>query len=448
MSDNQYVLLTCVGTTDPVRGYHDGGMVHIMRHYRPYAVYVYISAAMRREEESDNRYEKTFAYIRQNWGGYDPKVVKVYDDIEDVSDMDAVASPLTELMRRIQEEEAIDTGKTVLVNLSSGTSQMGMVLLQLSLDLKYHAKGIQVKNYEKGPGSSERTTDKNYFVDLQLECNEDEEPGAPNRCVEAQLLYQKYQNQVQRIRALLDKRDYSALYTLRANLPATAAQLVKHLMYRSALQAEDARKVAQQLSLGFDLYPADWKKASPRSDFQEVSEFYLLLKNLQVTGRYTEFVLRLNPFVIRVQKRLLRTKLSYFDSLMETRKRRGYVFCPEKLQQYDAQLKQRLDNALGQAADERPLSIHLLNCLIQQLPFSVETKDFFQKCEELNVANRNEAAHDLHEVTDKDIKDVCGYTSKQLLAKLQELLQELYPECLPELFAIYDRCNQFILALL
>ena len=66
---NQYVLLTCVGASDPVRGCHDGGMLHIMRHYRPYAVYLYISPEMKAEEERDNRYEKAFVRMRESWRG-------------------------------------------------------------------------------------------------------------------------------------------------------------------------------------------------------------------------------------------------------------------------------------------------------------------------------------------------------------------------------------------
>ena len=29
------ILFTPVGDTDPVRGYHDGGTLHILRHYAP-----------------------------------------------------------------------------------------------------------------------------------------------------------------------------------------------------------------------------------------------------------------------------------------------------------------------------------------------------------------------------------------------------------------------------
>ena len=37
------VLFTCVGTSDPVREMRDGSMLHIMRHYRPEKVYIFLS---------------------------------------------------------------------------------------------------------------------------------------------------------------------------------------------------------------------------------------------------------------------------------------------------------------------------------------------------------------------------------------------------------------------
>lgn len=39
----QKIFFSCFGTTDPVRGMRDGGMLHILRFYRPEAVYLFLS---------------------------------------------------------------------------------------------------------------------------------------------------------------------------------------------------------------------------------------------------------------------------------------------------------------------------------------------------------------------------------------------------------------------
>lgn len=40
--DERYVLFSPVGTSDPIRGYKDGPMLHIARVYRPYKIYIFI----------------------------------------------------------------------------------------------------------------------------------------------------------------------------------------------------------------------------------------------------------------------------------------------------------------------------------------------------------------------------------------------------------------------
>lgn len=37
------ILFTCAGTSDPVRGNRDGGILHIMRYYHPKRVYLFLS---------------------------------------------------------------------------------------------------------------------------------------------------------------------------------------------------------------------------------------------------------------------------------------------------------------------------------------------------------------------------------------------------------------------
>ena len=50
------ILFSCVGSTDPVRGLRDGSMLHIMRHYRPDKVVLYLSAEIR------ERMQKTIGF--------------------------------------------------------------------------------------------------------------------------------------------------------------------------------------------------------------------------------------------------------------------------------------------------------------------------------------------------------------------------------------------------
>ena len=127
----QKIFFSCFGTTDPVRGMRDGGMLHILRFYRPEAVYLFLSREIAELDRADQRIEKTFAYLQENWDGYCPEVIRQETDISDPSDMDILLEPMQALFQRAATEHP---EAEILINLSSGTPQMQVILAQLALD--------------------------------------------------------------------------------------------------------------------------------------------------------------------------------------------------------------------------------------------------------------------------------------------------------------------------
>ena len=128
----QKIFFSCFGTTDPVRGMRDGGMLHILRFYRPEAVYLFLSREIAELDRADQRIEKTFAYLQENWDGYCPEVIRQETDISDPSDMDILLEPMQALFQRAATEHP---EAEILINLSSGTPQMQVILAQLALDV-------------------------------------------------------------------------------------------------------------------------------------------------------------------------------------------------------------------------------------------------------------------------------------------------------------------------
>ena len=277
------VLFTCVGTSDPVREMRDGSMLHIMRHYRPEKVYIFLSKEMEDFEKADRRLEKTFCFVNEKWADGTAEAVYEYSGLFNVADMDAVADPLFAFFEKMIRE---NPDSRVLINLSSGTPQMKTVLAQLAV--------------------SGRTNEDGYDVQLELELNEDEAPDAPNRCSEPRLFAIQRDRARAQIGSLLARRDYRALEAIGDQLPPDILPLIRHLAARNDLQTEEAYKLARTLSLPFKLYPA---KRAAGEEYRELSEYYLLLRNLQLTGRYSEFVLRLNPFLTHLMARQIEMSL-------------------------------------------------------------------------------------------------------------------------------------------
>ena len=68
------LLFTCMGTSDPVRGYHDGPMLHIIRHYRPEVICVFLSGEAAALDGCGARLDTVLSHIQNNWGGYAPEL--------------------------------------------------------------------------------------------------------------------------------------------------------------------------------------------------------------------------------------------------------------------------------------------------------------------------------------------------------------------------------------
>ena len=63
-----------MGTSDPVRGYHDGPMLHIIRHYRPEVICVFLSGEAAALDGCGARLDTVLSHVQNNWGGYEPEL--------------------------------------------------------------------------------------------------------------------------------------------------------------------------------------------------------------------------------------------------------------------------------------------------------------------------------------------------------------------------------------
>ena len=439
------ILFSCLGSTDPVRGEHDGPMLHIARHYRPDKILWYLTKEMQMINEKDHRYELAIDCLKKQCPGYEPEILPpCYSSQEDVSDFDgfydAFYEELLNLSRRYPNAE-------ILVNLSSGTPQMKVTLALLSSTLQFPIRAIQVKNFEKRSGTSERTTSKNYELEYELELNEDAEPGAPCRCSEPQLMLIQRNKRRAQVDSLLQHYDYAALLDMRETLPETVMPLIQHLANRCVynpaayMQAKGIREI--------ELYPAGAPNAASYPVYRELSEYTLVLKLMQCTGRYTDLVIRLNPLIIRLQKSWLEKEGDVDFSRFGYRDHQGeMIMDPEKIYETAPDFAKLLNARYESRGGFRkgPLNIVFCNYMAEWLK-KAGTKQgvLFQNLEKLNK-KRNESAHNLKNVTEEEIQKILGYSSSRLIEELIDLLRIIYPQHYrKELFSIYDTANHYIL---
>lgn len=449
------ILFTCAGTSDPVRGNRDGGILHIMRYYHPKRVYLFLSQQIADLEAQDHRFEKTFQHIQEVCAAqgivYQPSLFMHNSQLCDASKIDLVEKPLLEYFTSVAAE---NPNCRILLNLSSGTPQMKTLMQFLAVDSPYHVLGVQVDGPQQNKKDQSRTDNETYNVDYELETNYDDEPDClpegerRNRTSEPEMFAIKHQRHRQQFNKLLKRRDYDVLLEIPQKLPEQLRMLLKHLSARNNLQSEEAYKLSNKLTnLGFPLYPA--KKSN--SHYRDLSEYYLLLRNLQKLGRYSEFVLRLNPFLTE----LLYTLLMQTEFTGYLKKNNGRIdVATDVLNSKQPELMKRLQaEAQRTLLDYKNFSIFLgISMLLVTDTLSDAHQNFLRACNALNTAQRNTAAHQLHAVLEEDIKHDCffgikHYGSAEIVQKLGELLAQAYPDvCDKSLFRIYDRCNDYIKA--
>lgn len=449
------ILFTCAGTSDPVRGNRDGGILHIMRYYHPKRVYLFLSQQIADLEAQDHRFEKTFQHIQEVCAAqgivYQPSLFMHNSQLCDASKIDLVEKPLLEYFTSVAAE---NPNCRILLNLSSGTPQMKTLMQFLAVDSPYHVLGVQVDGPQQNKKDQSRTDNETYNVDYELATNFDDEPDClpegerRNRTSEPEMFAIKHQRHRHQLLKLLERQDYDAMLDMSQNLPKQLRTLLQHLNARNNLQSEEAYKLSKELTdLGFPLYPA----MKSDSHYRDLSEYYLLLRNLQKLGRYSEFVLRLNPFLTE----LLYTLLMQTEFAGYLKKNNGRIdVATDVLNSKQPELMKRLQTeAQRTLLDYKNFSIFLgISMLLVTDTLSDAHQNFLRACNALNTAQRNTAAHQLHAVLEEDIKHDCffgikHYGSAEIVQKLGELLAQAYPDvCDKSLFRIYDRCNDYIKA--
>lgn len=439
------VLYSCIGTTDPVRGLRDGGLMHIMRFYRPDIVYLFLTSEILRLDKKDNRIAKTFSHIKENWDGYVPQVIRYETDIEDPSDMDILTEPMNKLFQRVLRE---NPGDQILLNLSSGTPQMQILLVQMALDPRYSTRGVQVKKPEKRSGTAARTSEDPYPVDEALLLNEDDEADPPNRCCEPKMMAVRREAVRNQLVALVSQRNYAAISQMGAQLPAPIPKLAKHLDYRSHFLLSEAQKAASGLT-GLGLF-ADQGKMSYA--IYEMVEYFGVLRHLVYLKRYTDFVLRLNPFLVRLQLTMLEEKLKKIHVQTEkviVKDGSHIKINANGMQEKLPEMCAFLEDKMHSKVQDRDVSISALNGMLEYLNIDKDPLALLIDCEKLNSRLRNTAAHNLFSISDESIRAICNRSAEDIVKALEKtllhVLEQYDQKELKKRLTVYERCDAYIL---
>lgn len=438
------ILFTPVGTTDPVRGYHDGAMLHILRHYPVDKVIVFLTEEMGEHEKNEGWYSKGIQSVKKEC-----PVEWIYSGIKNPQQFNEL-TVLQEAFGQVYSREAKDT--EWLLNISSGTPQMKTVMSLLAIDYD-RTKAIQVNSPERKSNVGIEPNKEQDMLEM-LGCNYDIDSKEPNRCIEPKLrLLRKYGIRLQ-IASLVENYEYGgALDILRQNkelFPGDTERLLRHAVDRENLQWKEANKVIASYQ-GKQLIPSA----------NEFTEYFRVMILKQLKGQLPDFIIKLSPILLELGKKYMEKLEPQFriqdcgylrggDRALVITRRNMEAYCPKLLSYMDNQFPYT-------GFRDAPLSMDIITYVCEYLKLNdkkqdtdhAKLTDLFTRLRLIEQLGRNPIAHTITNLTEEKLKHLktkegkeVGMNSKELLSRLQEAI------CIVTRSKIaldYDRLNGYIL---
>lgn len=445
------ILIAAVGRTDPIRGEHDGPILHIVRHYRPEAVILILSEEIGKEEAEYHHNETAIHLLDKEC-----KVEPIQTEIHNAHSYDDFSTAFLTICGEVRKRYP---DKKVLLNITSGTPQMETALCMIAISDPEHYMAIQVSN---PAGSSTRTDAFNPRKDLVedwFEMDLDNLEGSPCRCHEPRLLnFRRPMVQLQ-IVSLMENYDYSGALLLyqenRQNFSEKTGLLLEHARRRLNLEHREAEQTAVKLGMKDELYPIK------RSDIAQLTEFFNSMRIKQARGELNDFSMRLEIMTLYLGRYLMekRMRVAMEDITVGRDLKNSHIMylskdkCTKKIPGIQKYLDEQFsDKKMGKFEWEKPVNALSVVHIVKFLSTQPGNEKYGNAADELirwSVLSgqvRNPAAHTIVAITDEIIKESYGNKdSAALVRSIRAVLRQAFGnEGKDEAFAIYERINEMV----
>ena len=438
----KYVLFSPVGTHDPI-GVVDkdgkpseGSMLHIIRHYKPDAVYLYITKEL---NYNDNRYEK--AIKKFNPDCEVKEIISELDD-DDVNSYDAFIEDFRKYITEIYDKYN-KKGYEILLNVASGTPQMKSNLI-LEVITNNNTKLIPVQVYT--PTKEKNFKDIFKFEDLDKIDIEKEYKN--NRCKEPRILSFKRAKIQSQIESLIENYEYSSAHKLFIEDRKDISQLfnddlkkiLHHAYLRVNLKYNEANKIINLQNKG--LTDAE----------NELLEYYYVMKLKYKKEELSDFILRISPFATDLLFYYLQINVPALNKVLIDSKNGKQISINSSSDKnliniYNSKYNANYIN--NKKADSFINLDRLLKIMEYYKNNGVSSKmiNKFLDIRKIERDVRNNVAHRMINITEQFINEKVGLSSEDILKKNEELLKIVIPKININDF-IYDEINNKIIELL
>lgn len=387
------ILFTPAGDTDPVRGYHDGGMLHILRHYAPVGrVFVFLTKEMEDKEAESGCYTKGIQKVAPQC-----KIEFIRSGITEPH----IYERLTVLQDAFREKYGQYPDEEWLLNLSSGTPQMKSVMSLIGLDYP-QVKAIQVFSPAEGSNNKSHPEKTPEMLEMLYHFNDDDDPSSSNRCNEPELSLLKKHSVKMQIISLVRNYEYEGALQLliqnRSLFSDISEKLLRHAVHRRNLMWRDANKIISSY------------KGSPLiSKAGDFEEFFRVMELRQRKKQLSEFIVKITPICTKLvtdyAMSLAQRMLFDLNACSEIRRDEDgsirYVLKREKIGRHNNMLLEHLNRKYKGGFKDSELSISnmayicewIINSGISSNRRDIEIKKIFARLSIVSENIRNKVAH-------------------------------------------------------
>ena len=437
---NKKILFSPVGGTDPIspNNCRDGSMLHICRFEKPDKVILYLSREMIENEQKDHRYSYCLNKLKLLQGrDFDVEMI-TRPNLVEVQDFDFFYNEFSEIINKIMNED-MDQSDTLLLNISSGTPGMKSALAVLKTISEISCRLIQVPT----PNKSQNIHDnRGYDPELLWECNEDNNPGAKNRCAEVSLPSLAVKKKEEVIKMHVLAYDYHAALQVAETLP----EKIKG-RYVDLLEMASARYNFNLSEFAKKCKNTNYRPAITGGNVFKRFEYALILQVKIKRKEYVDFIRAITPLIVDLFEQVLEKKCKvvvdeYCSYQMKDGKKirkwsRTKLEGSEVLRVFQNDYEN--DFKYGFVYSDH------LRTLIKHFSTDENLKNLTDTLRDVESGVRNLAAHEMDSFDDDKIRELTGLSANSIMKTIRSYFGYLGYAIPKEAWDSYENMNDIII---
>lgn len=446
--NKKYVLFSPIGNHDPFGKTEtkvtEGPLLHIVRHYKPEIVFLFMTKEMHEKELKDNRYTKSVKHFLPNC---EVNILENGFNIINAHLFDEFITPYEGVFKKIKEQYP---EHEILFNVSSGTPQMISSLILEAQSSNIKTRAIQVTT------PARKANIKDNYQEDDIEYVEIDYENSDNRCEEPNFNAFKKMRLKSQITVLINNYEYKAAVNLIRNdntklFADVVIELLEHMYYRSIFDLQNARVFASKIKIKAD------KLTKITNVDKNLFEYFYTIKLKQVKGELNDMILKITPFISNILRKQVEKDYDLNSIISQNDGNKPEQITRETLTKLDENLLNFLDekfdgyktnfvnNQVLKGIYEYIIATKISNKPEKDQNNYLSLNKLFNKFIDLEKI-RNKLAHQMESVDEAKIKQVMQASSKDIVKTLEVLLT--ITDNFPKGKFIYNELNKELIDLL